>query len=73
MVKLKIKYYNIVLTEKQQKYQHYPQVKFINMKILPSDQSSIIEQANFTYSSLGKTFEKQIKTIEGLRKNKLKL
>ena len=32
--------------------------------ILPSDQQQIIEQAKFTYSPLGKTFEKQIKTIE---------
>ena len=31
---------------------------------LPSDQSRIIEQANFAYSPLGKAFEKQIKTIE---------
>ena len=33
-------------------------------KILPSDQSRIIEQANFTYSHLGKSFEKQTKTNE---------
>ena len=33
-------------------------------EILPSDQSRIIEQAKFTYSTLGKVFEKQIKTIE---------
>ena len=32
--------------------------------ILPSNQQQIIEKAKFTYSSLGKTFEKQIKTIE---------
>ena len=32
--------------------------------ILPSNQKQIIEQAKFTYSSLGKAFEKQIKTIE---------
>ena len=32
-------------------------------EILPSDRSRIIEQAKFTYSSLGKAFEKQIKTI----------
>ena len=32
--------------------------------ILPSNQQQIIEQAKFTYSPLGKTFEKQIKTIE---------
>ena len=37
---------------------------FTGEKILPSDQSGIIEQAKFTYSSLGKVFEKQIKTIE---------
>ena len=29
-------------------------------EILPFDQSRIIEQAKFTYSPLGKTFEKQI-------------
>ena len=32
--------------------------------ILPSNQQKIIEQARLTYSPLGKTFEKQIKTIE---------
>ena len=38
--------------------------------ILPSDQEQIIEQAKFTYSPLGKTFEKQLKIKE---KNKLML
>ena len=33
-------------------------------EILPSNQQQIIEQAKFTYSPLGKAFEKQIKTIE---------
>ena len=33
-------------------------------EILPSDQSRVIEQAKFTYSRLGKAFEKQTKTIE---------
>ena len=32
--------------------------------ILPSNQQQIIGQAKFTYSPLGKAFEKQIKTIE---------
>ena len=32
--------------------------------ILPSNQQQIIEHAKFHYSPLGKTFEKQIKTIE---------
>ena len=39
--------------------------KFLTDKeILPSNQSWIIEQVKFTYSPLGKVFEKQIKTIE---------
>ena len=33
-------------------------------EILPSNQKQIIEQAKFTYSPLGKAFEKQIKTIQ---------
>ena len=33
-------------------------------EILPSNQQQIIEEAKFTYSPLGKPFEKQIKTIE---------
>ena len=32
--------------------------------ILPSSKQQIIEQARFTYSPLGKAFDKQIKTIE---------
>ena len=33
-------------------------------EILPSDQSRTITQAKFTYSPLGKAFEKQINTIK---------
>ena len=32
--------------------------------ILPSTQQQIIEQTEFTYSPLGRAFDKQIKTIE---------
>ena len=32
--------------------------------ILPSNQQQIIEQDKFTYSPLGKAFEKQVKTVE---------
>ena len=42
-------------------------------EILPSNQKQIIEQAKFTYSPLGKAFEKQIKAIEDQGKNNLKL
>ena len=40
--------------------------------ILPSNQQQIIEQAKFTYSPLGKAFEKQIKTIEDQGKKQIK-
>ena len=40
--------------------------------ILPSDQQQMIEQAKFTYSPLGKAFEKQIKTIEDQREKQIK-
>ena len=33
-------------------------------EVLPSNHQQIIEQAEFTYSPLGKAFEKQIKAIE---------
>ena len=33
-------------------------------EILPSNQQQIIEQGKFTYSPLGRTFEKETKTIE---------
>ena len=37
-------------------------------EILPSDQKRVIEQTKFTYSPLGKAFEKQIKTTEDQEK-----
>ena len=43
------------------------------IKILPPNQQQIIEHAKFTYSPLGKAFDKQIKTIENQGKNKLML
>ena len=39
-------------------------------EILPFGQRRVIEQAKFTYSLLGKTLEKQIKTIEDQGENK---
>ena len=32
--------------------------------IVPSNQQQIIEQTKFTYSPLGKAFDKQVKTVE---------
>ena len=60
----------MILIEKQLKYQLYHQAisnkqeYLTGEDILPSNQQQIIQQAKFTYSPLGKEFDKQIKTIE---------
>ena len=69
MIKLKTKnHYTIqkrdsknisIIIQKTDKYEY-----LTGEEILPSDQSWITEQAKFTYSPLGKAFEKQVKTIE---------
>ena len=41
-------------------------------EILPSNQQQIIEQAKFTYSPLGKGFEKQTKSIKEQGEKQLK-
>ena len=41
-------------------------------EILPSTQQQIVEQVKFTYSPLGKAFEKQTKTIEDQGKKQIK-
>ena len=48
-----MKIYNMILTEKQPKYQRY----LTGEDILPYNQQQIIKQARFTYSPLGKTFK----------------
>ena len=64
------KKYNMSITEKQQKKSPLSSGKIdkyeylVGEEILPSDQSRIIEQAKFTYSSLVNAFEEVIKTIE---------
>ena len=69
---------NMILTEKEQKYQNYYPEKLINInilpfkEILPSNQRQIIEQTKFAYSPLGKAFEKQTNTIEEQGKNRQK-
>ena len=40
-------------------------------EVLPSNQQQIIEQAKFTYSLLGKAFEKQTKTIKDQEKKQI--
>ena len=73
MIRLGMNSCTTILTEK---YQKLPSGKFdkyeylTGEEILPSDQRRVIEQAKFTYSSIGKVLEKQIKTIEDQRKKK---
>ena len=58
---------------KQQKYQHLSSSIidkyefFTGKEAWPCDQSRIWGQAKFTYSLLGKVFEKQMRTIEDQR------
>ena len=40
--------------------------------VLPSNQEQMIEQTKFTYSPLGKAFEKQIKTIKDQGEKQIK-
>ena len=56
MIRLEMKNYNTILIEKR--------FLLTGEEILPSNQKQLIEQAKFTYSLLGKAFEKQIETIE---------
>ena len=74
MIRLEIKNYDMILigtllsalsSDKLHKYEY-----LTGEDILPSSQQEIIEQARFTYSLLGKAFEKQMKTIEDLGKNR---
>ena len=75
MIKLRMKNYNMILIESLQKYQLYRQVKYEYLtgeEILPSNQQQLIEQAKFTYSPLGKAFEKRTKTIEDQGEKQIK-
>ena len=49
----------VLLSRKIHKYEY-----LTGEDTLPSNQQQMIEQTKFTYSPLGKAFEKQIKTIE---------
>ena len=65
------KNFNMILTEKQQKYQLDHLEKYLTgEEILLFNQRQITEQARFTYSGLRKPLEKQIKMIEKQGKKK---
>ena len=72
-----MKTYNIILIEKQQKISTLSSGKLHKYEYLtgedisPSNQEQIIELTKFTYSPLRKTFDKQIKKIEGQGKKQV--
>ena len=73
MTRLEMEKYKMILTEKQQIYQQYHQVKPINMNTLQVkkyyfNQGRVIKQAKSTYSPLGKALEKQTKQLNMMLK-----
>ena len=68
----------MILTEKQQKiwalsFGQIDKYEYLTgEEILTSDQTGIIEQAKFTYSLSGKSFEKQTKTTEEQEQKQVK-
>ena len=73
MIRLRMKNYNMILKERQLKSGKIHKYEYFTSEdILPSTSNKIIEHAKFTYSPLGKAFEKQIKTIEDQREKQVK-
>ena len=73
MLSLEMRNCNMILTEKQQKYQNYHRVKLINMNILQVKNITSQSKENvFTYSTPCKAFKNQIKTIEDLLEKQIK-
>ena len=76
MIRLEMKTYNRILTEKQQKNQYHNQVKLMNMNILHMEKNyfpvkvKLNKKTNFGYS--GKSLEKQTKAVEDAAKREAK-
>ena len=76
MIRLEIKNYDTILIEMQPKYQLCHQRNLISRNILQVKKyyhlikKQMIEQAKFTYSSLGKAFKKQVNQLKIKEKNK---
>ena len=65
---------NMIIIERLQKYQLYYPARLISMNILLLKKHCLLikkinEQAKFTYSPLGKDFEKQTKTFKDQGEN----
>ena len=72
-----MKNYNMILTEKQQKYQLYHQVKLMNMNICKGRNTTFWSKksdrtAKFAYYPLRKALEKQAKRLRIKKKKQIK-
>ena len=67
MIRLKMKNYNIILTKKQQKYQHYHLIKLMNMNL--KDRKILIKVEIYLFF-LGKVLRKKKKIIKIKEENK---
>ena len=74
MIRLEIKNCNMILTEKQKKYQHYPLEKFINMNILQVKKYYLLikEEWQNKLSLLNVLWEKLLKNKQKQLKIKVK-
>ena len=72
MIRLEMKNCDMILTEKQQKYQHYHLEKLMNMNILQVKKYYLPIEERFTYYPLGKALEKQTSTIKDQVKKQIK-
>ena len=74
MIRLEMKNCYSILTEKQQKNQHYHLEKLINMNILQVKKYYLLikDKAKFTHSPFGRAFKKQIKTIKDQGQKQIK-
>ena len=77
MIRLRMKNCNMIINREATKISALSSGKtgkydyLIEEEILPFNQKQIIEQAKFTYSPLGKAFEKKAKTIEDQEKKQV--
>ena len=75
MIRLEMKNCNMILTEKEQKYQHHHPQKLINMNILHVKKYYLLirEQSKVVYSPLGKLLRNKQKQLKNKEENRLKL
>ena len=72
-IRVEMKSYNTISTEKLKKYQDYHLEKYDSTEILPPDQTRVIKRVEFAHSISGKVLEKLSKFIKDQRRKQLKV